>query len=554
LKLFFFSGAKKKKKKKTERMSLLQTSIARFAVKTRTLEESPPSRLGSISKLNNRSAVIAPTINALPNSSSDHSSGGGVVQAHSRLTGSINVSSNSSSKGASKRSKRAAAATDKPVVKKKRVVDENDNEENVALHSNFSVGVGKLPFKRLVASPQLPPVQRVDVVLDDDEEDDEDEPDEDEEKPADASDIIDDESGGGGGGGRTTRKFKQFGSRAATTTMPLFQATLDSPTEPHSPIGDSAAVVTAPSSNQRSSTAAWKALLSGSDMITAGDDDADEDSFGAISRRNAQSMPAAAVVSKTKSRRSAASGDMASALDSTASGAAKQTQMYLDFGQKNFTSVTCPDCGLVYAPGHPEDEATHKKAHAKVLNESLSLSKRWRSQATLRELVVRTYSDRDESLLAVRHGARAADKMAAVRRVMDSALGYAHDNNTAGSEARDVLYVLVSAEGDVMGCCVVYPIVEAFAIDADATVSGAVEVSKERYVGGSVRMGVSRIWVRPQHRRRGIACRMLDGARATFDYAGAIDLDEIAFTQPTPDGLALLQSYIGKGRPLLVCK
>jgi N-acetyltransferase len=507
------------------------------------LTASPPSRLESISKLNsNRSAgVIAPltTTNALPNSSSDHSSGGSV---HRNIQSDNNINSSNSNNSSNNNSGKKRPATVAVVVKKRILVDENDNEENHVAYSNKSL------LK-----------QRVTVVLDADAADADDGAKAD---AADASDELEDDSGEGRAG-RTVRKFKQFGSRAATAKMPLFHATLDSPTEPHSPVGDSAALATAPSSanNQRSSTAAWKALLSGSEFATADDGGAagdDDESFGSFARRpNANATPPAT----RKMRRNAAAsgggggGEMASALDSTASGATKQTQMYLDFGQKNFTSVTCADCGLVYAPGHPEDEATHKKAHAKVVNEALSIGKRWRSQATLSELVVRTYADRDESLLAVRHGARAAEKMAAVRRVMDSALGYASDAASAGvGESRELLYVLVTAQGDVLGCCVVYPIAEAFMIDADATVSGAVEVSKERFVGGSVRMGVSRIWVRPQHRRRGVARRMLDGARATFDYAGAIDIDEIAFTQPTPDGHALLKAYVGSGRPLLVCK
>lgn len=51
----------------------------------------------------------------------------------------------------------------------------------------------------------------------------------------------------------------------------------------------------------------------------------------------------------------------------------KLTQMFLDVGQKNFFSTTCPECGFVYTPGKHQEERLHLSHHRQVL--SLSLMK-----------------------------------------------------------------------------------------------------------------------------------------------------------------------------------
>ncbi len=41
-------------------------------------------------------------------------------------------------------------------------------------------------------------------------------------------------------------------------------------------------------------------------------------------------------------------------------------QLFLDFGQKNFSSTTCNVCNMVYCPGLPEEEAIHRREHKRV--------------------------------------------------------------------------------------------------------------------------------------------------------------------------------------------
>lgn len=41
-------------------------------------------------------------------------------------------------------------------------------------------------------------------------------------------------------------------------------------------------------------------------------------------------------------------------------------QSFLDLGQKDFYFVQCPECGLAYTPGLPDDEALHQRHHARA--------------------------------------------------------------------------------------------------------------------------------------------------------------------------------------------
>ena len=42
-------------------------------------------------------------------------------------------------------------------------------------------------------------------------------------------------------------------------------------------------------------------------------------------------------------------------------------QLYLDFGQRSFgRQITCPECGLMYTEGEPNDEAGHRAHHERA--------------------------------------------------------------------------------------------------------------------------------------------------------------------------------------------
>lgn len=58
-------------------------------------------------------------------------------------------------------------------------------------------------------------------------------------------------------------------------------------------------------------------------------------------------------------------------------------------------------------------------------------------------------------------------------------------------------------------------------------------------------LGISRVWVCADRRRRGIATRLLDCARENFVYGMKIEKDDVAFSQPTESGGALARGWFG---------
>jgi len=55
--------------------------------------------------------------------------------------------------------------------------------------------------------------------------------------------------------------------------------------------------------------------------------------------------------------------------------------------------------------------------------------------------------------------------------------------------------------------------------------------------------GVSRIWVLKQARRQQIASRLIDHVRRHFIYGVEIGKNELAFSDPTPDGRKFAEKY-----------
>ncbi|GJJ74222.1 N-acetyltransferase [Entomortierella parvispora] len=63
--------------------------------------------------------------------------------------------------------------------------------------------------------------------------------------------------------------------------------------------------------------------------------------------------------------------------------------------------------------------------------------------------------------------------------------------------------------------------------------------------------GINRIWVSKLHRRQKIASRLLEAVRDRFVYACKLEKTDLAFSQPTSDGKALAQRYLGVDRFLV---
>lgn len=66
-----------------------------------------------------------------------------------------------------------------------------------------------------------------------------------------------------------------------------------------------------------------------------------------------------------------------------------------------------------------------------------------------------------------------------------------------------------------------------------------------------ITLGVRLIWVSVESRHRGLATELVDEARKRIIYGSVIPKAEVAFSQPTTEGLAFARSYIYPTRNVL---
>ncbi|XP_074982391.1 N-acetyltransferase ESCO2 isoform X2 [Caretta caretta] len=169
-------------------------------------------------------------------------------------------------------------------------------------------------------------------------------------------------------------------------------------------------------------------------------------------------------------------------------------QMIIDAGQKHFGAIICKSCGMIYTAASPEDEAQHIQHHQRFLEGIKYVG--WK-----KERVVAEFWD-GKMVLVLPDDPKYAIKKAF--RVLS-------EPNVPQSPNQDVL------QHHRAWRCSIKP-----------------EVAI---------CGISRIWVFSLMRRRGIARRMVDVVRNTFMYGCYLSTDEIAFSDPTPDGKLFATKY-----------
>lgn len=223
--------------------------------------------------------------------------------------------------------------------------------------------------------------------------------------------------------------------------------------------------------------------------------------------------------------------------------AKQQQQLFLDMGQEGLGSITCPVCGMVFTKG-TEDEKVHKEFHKQHERQAPPL----KSKVLLKycENVSRFDSDDSTIVMArqsdISNGCKSfKDSISAiVKRVNDDLCFHVEGDGVLGNDSSAV-FVYLDSENRAVGCAVVervdtaHPVVPK--MDLDDTEIRCSKETKKAVVG------VSRVWVHPEFRRRGIAGRMLDAVRGSFLYGYRVPMGEIAFSQPTSDGYRMFVSY-----------
>ncbi|KAM7367623.1 hypothetical protein PAMP_013909 [Pampus punctatissimus] len=144
----------------------------------------------------------------------------------------------------------------------------------------------------------------------------------------------------------------------------------------------------------------------------------------------------------------------------------------------------------------------------------------------------------------------AVKKAEDVRRVADNELGFQQVTLSRPTQAKT--YLFINTERMVVGCLVAEPIRQAYRVleQPDRHKDMTKDDFMERHrawccstVPEQALCGISRIWVFSLARRQGIATRMLDTVRSSFMYGSHLTKEEIAFSDPTPDGKQFATKY-----------
>ncbi|KAI9984605.1 hypothetical protein PInf_005965 [Phytophthora infestans] len=213
------------------------------------------------------------------------------------------------------------------------------------------------------------------------------------------------------------------------------------------------------------------------------------------------------------------------------------TQSYIDVGQRSFGKlVTCSKCGLLYTAGEEEDEKEHQK-FCKRMKRGVTFSK-WKKERIRGE---------DPS--------SHVKKLLEIKEVLDDALGFVEEK--VFLQRPTFVYI---QDRQVVGCINTERISEAFTLDKTAsnlvTKDDENSVASEGAVTASIDsrsavVGICQLWVHPSFRRKNIATRMVDVVREKSIYGMHVAKDQIAFAQPTRNGLQFAQKYMEPAEVLI---
>jgi hypothetical protein len=253
-------------------------------------------------------------------------------------------------------------------------------------------------------------------------------------------------------------------------------------------------------------------------------------------------------------------------------------QMQLDLASEQ--RKACKTCGMEYIPSNADDAALHRKFHAMNLGGvdfTKAVVERMRKKAVWsggNGSFVAAIGRKDA--LALRN--RISDvlnvvttELAAVP-ISDAELwGQASESKFADAQKdkRDTKTEAASSSPLVdryktylyirgqkcIGACLAERVWEAFRVleqsNASAQTRHLPTESQSSSISISssidpVLLGISRIWASNQHRKQGIATRLLECARSDFLYGIVVNKEQVAFSQPTESGGNLARRWFGR--------
>ncbi|NXG65870.1 ESCO1 acetyltransferase, partial [Hemiprocne comata] len=229
-----------------------------------------------------------------------------------------------------------------------------------------------------------------------------------------------------------------------------------------------------------------------------------------------------------------------------------EKQMIIDAGQKRFGAISCNICGMLYTASNPEDETQHLLFHNQFISAVRYVG--WKKERILAE-----YPDGKIIMVLPDDPKYALKKVEEIREMVDNDLGFQQAPLMCYSRTKTLLFI--SNDKKVIGCLIAEHIQWGYRVIEEKVPEISSENEKvifERQKAWCCSTspepaicGISRIWVFSMMRRKKIASRMIECLRSNFIYGSYLSKEEIAFSDPTPDGKLFATQYCGTGQFLV---
>lgn len=212
-------------------------------------------------------------------------------------------------------------------------------------------------------------------------------------------------------------------------------------------------------------------------------------------------------------------------------------QFCLDFGQKNIEPNKCATCGMLYVAGEEADEKQHRKYH-----EEINQGVKW-SVKTERP---KKYFDDCSRIVEI-----TPDEPKPILETINKMLKLSDGEMSAGNDVTKILIdkriflIYVNKANQAIGYICAEPIEKAFnLVDFEAS-----RLEPEPVVA---ECGIIYLWVHPQFRRRKVATKLVDCARANLKREKIIVRSRVAVCEPTESAVPFLRAFLLHKRPVKV--
>ncbi|XP_050586716.1 N-acetyltransferase ESCO2 [Bombus affinis] len=204
-------------------------------------------------------------------------------------------------------------------------------------------------------------------------------------------------------------------------------------------------------------------------------------------------------------------------------------QYQLDAGQKNFGATQCAECGIVYQIGDPEDENAHLNYHNN--KKSLKFSG-WKTERVIME---DPFTLSRVILVEPSDSKICWKKVKEVLEYVDRDLGLACTKLPDYEEKKVYLYIRDKA--------IIGVLVAEYITTAHRMIPELLELDCCTAESSPAKCGINVVWTDLNHRRQGIATKLIDILRAHFYFGYVMSIDDIAFSIPTPSGKIFAEKY-----------